>query len=284
MAGSKSRLAHNSYGKSRVRVLKVARDANQHTLHELTVDVALEGQFIDAHTQGDNRLVLPTDTMKNTVYALASKDDLASIESFAKRLGEHFVRNNRHITSATVTVASHPWRRAACRGNPHSHTFMQRGGERSVCSARCTNQGASMRSGLQDLLILKTTDSGFCDFLRDDYTTLRDADDRILGTSLTAWWDYHGVEHDWNACRQSIVTALIETFCEHKSLSVQHTLYAMGEAALEACGNIQRIRISMPNKHCLLVDLSPFGLDNDNEIFMPIEEPHGLIEGTIERA
>lgn len=279
-------LASNRYGKSRVRMLKVRRFADRHEVRDLNVAISLQGDFDAAHTVGDNSKVLPTDTMKNTVYALGKGHPLETIESFAADLASHFVRAVPHVSLARVAIRETLWERAVVEGRPHRHTFIQSGSERGACIAVHPREGEStIESGIEGLVILKTTDSAFTGFLRDRFTTLKEADDRLLGTSVTAWWTYPsgGPAADFAASRETIRRALIEAFAHHQSASVQHTLLEMGRRALDACPAVERIRLSLPNRHCLLVDLSPFGLTNENEIFLPIDEPHGLIEATIAR-
>ena len=283
-----ARLGQNNYGKSRVRMVKVSRDARtrRHTVTELNVDIALEGNFEAIHTLGDNSLCLPTDTMKNTVYALGKDHPIDTLESFALHLGRHFVRNNPQVASARVRIAQVPWERAAIRGREHPHCFTKGSDERQTCEAIVTRKGAAVQSGIQGLVILKSTDSAFSGYPKDRFTTLPETRDRIFCTSMTATWSYpttNPARIDFSAHRTTIRRALVETFAAHKSESVQQTLYAMGEAALGTCRAIKSIRLSMPNKHCLLVNLKPFGMENANEVFVPTDEPHGLIEATVER-
>lgn len=281
-------LLHNNYGKSRVRMVKVSRKGRVHTVREFTVDVALKGDFDDIHTRGDNRKCLPTDTMKNTVYALGRKHPISSIESFAMRLAEHFHSSNRHVERARVRIQETAWERLNSHEKPHPHCFIRGGEERQTCRVLHAHEGPYISGGIESLTILKSTDSAFSGFMRDKYTTLKPTRDRIFATSLNAEWNYlsdpeRPARIDFGACRSAIRGALIQTFADHKSESVQHTLHAMGEAALRTCKAIHSIHISMPNKHCLLVDLSPFGMTNPNEVFVPTDEPHGLIEATIVR-
>lgn len=285
---SGSVLAGNSYGKSRVRMVKVSRDARskRHTVRELSVDIALEGDFEAIHTRGDNSRCLPTDTMKNTVYALGKDHSIDTIESFATHLARHFVDRNPQVSAARVRISEVRWDRVAVRGREHPHCFIKGSEERQTCTLTLARTGMTLTSGLEGLVILKSTDSAFTGYIHDEYTTLPEADDRILATSVTAHWLYgnpRSARLDPARCRDSIRLAMIEAFAGHKSESVQHTLHAMGGAALRACRAIDTIRISMPNKHCLLVNLAPFGLENNNEVFLPIDEPHGLIEAAIER-
>lgn len=287
-------LGDNNYGKSLVRMVKVARAGRRHTVTELSIDIALQGDFDAIHTRGDNRKCLPTDTMKNTVYALGKKHPLDTIESFAAHLGRHFVYRNPQVGAATVNIAQVPWKRVRVNGAEHPHTFIKGSAERQTCTVTTMRDGGPRKSsartfitsGIADLVILKSTDSGFSGFLRDEFTTLPDTDDRIFATSLSAWWNYASdspEKLDHARCRELIRETMIATFAAHKSRSVQQTLYAMGQAALRACPHVDQIRLSMPNKHCLLVNLKPFGMTNRNEIFVPTDEPHGLIEATIER-
>ena len=274
-------LAWNRYGKSRVRLVKVRRQRDPHEIVDLTIDVQLEGAFESVYTKGDNRLCLATDTMKNTVYAFARQDDVAHVEAFAERLAAHFAEQAA-VSRVRISAVEQPWTRLAVAGHPHPHAFIQPGGERWTAVVVRDAQGTQVTSGLADLVVLKTTDSGFSGFPRDKYTTLPDVDDRILATSVTASWRYRGGMRDFSV-RDRIRQALIETFAAHDSRSVQHTLYAMAQAALEVCADIIDITLSLPNRHHLLVDLKPFGLDNPNDVFVATDQPYGLIEATVRR-
>jgi len=279
-------LGENNYGKSCVRLLKVSRRGRVHTLRDLTVDVALTGAFGPVHTAGDNSRCLPTDTMKNTVYALGKDHPIDSIESFAIHLAKHFVATNDDADSARVRIAQAGWRRLRVRGREHPHAFSHGGEERDTCEATATARASRVVGGITGLVVLKSTDSAFSGFKRDPFTTLADTRDRIFATSVTATWTFASARPeriDFATCRDRIRTALLETFAQHRSESVQHTLFAMGERAIRACRSIDRIRLSMPNRHCILVNLEPFGRPNDNEIFVPTPEPFGLIEATVER-
>ncbi len=281
-------MAHNNYGKSSVRLAKVTRHPDRHDFKEITVDIQFEGDFESVHTVGDNRAVLPTDTMKNTVYALAKDHALQSIEEFGISLGEHFLENNAQVSQVTIKLVERPWQRLHFSKKDgetfaHPHAFMGAGSERWTSAVTLNRKTISIESGLKNLLILKTTDSGFSDFLKDRFTTLKETDDRILATDLRATWRYKSQNVMFESCRQTVRKAIVETFAEHHSLSVQHTLYACGRAALEACSEVAELRLSMPNKHFLPFDLKPFGMDNRNEIFVPTDEPHGLIEATLKR-
>jgi urate oxidase len=274
-------LASNRYGKSKVRLVKVRRDREPHGLLDLTIDVELEGAFEPVYTEGDNAACIATDTMKNTVYALARHDDIAHIEQFAARLADHFAAEGG-VSQARVAIREQPWERVAISGLPHPHAFRQPGGEAWTTVVTSGQRGNAIASGVVDLALLKTTDSGFAGFRRDRYTTLPETDDRIFATSVAASWRYRPGMKEFGA-RARIREALVETFACHKSRSVQHTLYAMGEAALAACADVTDITLTMPNRHHIVVDLAPFGLDNPNEIFVATDQPHGLIEATVRR-
>ena len=278
------RLIHNNYGRSRVRLMKVTRRSELHELQEITVKVAFEGDFTTVHTVGDNSTVLPTDTMKNTVYALAHQThEIEEIESFALRLADYFLSHNPPVTRVLIEIAEHTWTRIAVGDGAHPHTFTKSGGEKRTTKIGATRDGATIESGIEDLVVLKTTKSGFVGFVKDRYTTLPETTDRIFATSIKANWRYARPEaatgDTWREARQTI----LETFADHDSLSVQHTLCAMGEAVLGKFPDISEISFSLPNIHCLPVDFSRFGLENDNRIFMPTDEPHGLIEARLTR-
>jgi len=276
-------IIHNSYGKSRVRLMKVARRGELHEIQEITVKIVFEGDFENVHTVGDNSLVLPTDTMKNTVYALAHQtEEIEEIEIFGRRLADYFLTNNSQATRIVVEIIEHGWTRIGVGGEEHQHSFIKSGDEKRTAKiSRAREQAAIIEAGIEDLIVLKTTKSGFSGFARDRYTTLPETTDRIFSTSVTANWRYKDAEkatrEAWRGARQTI----IETFAAHDSLSVQHTLYAMGEVVLEKFADIAEISFSMPNIHYLPVDVARFGLENDNRIFLPTSEPHGLIEARL---
>ena len=191
MSDSRVILAGNNYGKSRVRMVRVSRHGDRHELQELTVNISFEGDFEAAHTEGDNSAVLPTDTMKNTVYALAAESRVSEeIETFGQRLAKHFLKDNDALQRVTVEIAESQWNRIDVAGKPHRHSFVRGSEEKRIASVRATRDEVRVSSGVEDLVILKTTASGFEGFKKDRLTTLRETDDRILATSVTAKWVY----------------------------------------------------------------------------------------------
>jgi urate oxidase len=274
-------LSWNRYGKSRIRLVKVRRAGGVHDLVDLTVDVQLEGAFEPVYVDGDNTPCLATDTMKNTVYAMARTDPIEHAESFALRLAEHFAAKPS-VERVRISVAQQRWDRLAANGHPHPHAFVQAGDEQWTAIVTRGGDASQVVSGLARLVVLKTAESAFSGFPRDQFTTLPETDDRILATSITASWTYREGTTDFGA-RERIRAALLETFAAHRSRSVQHTLYRMGEAALAAAADATEITLTLPNRHHLLVDLAPFGLDNPNEIFVATDQPYGVIEATIRR-
>lgn len=273
-------LGPHRYGKSGIRLVTVTRDGDRHHLTDLTVDVWLEGDTGPAYTDADNSAVLPTDTMRGTVYAFARRQAPIPMEAFALRLADHFREDIAHIQAAEVHITSSAWRRIA----DHDHAFTRDADVRRRVEARVDGGGTRISGGLDNLVVLKSARSGFAGFLVDEYTTLEETDDRILATNVTARWGVPDHDQDdWDGLTARAQEALLATFSEHDSASVQHTLYAMGEAALAACPELDRIRLSMPNLHHNLVDLSPYGLDNPNEVFVATDRPFGAIEATVVR-
>lgn len=278
-----SNLIHHSYGKSKVRLTHVTRQGSHHRLKELTVNIELQGDFADSYLTGDNGKVVATDTMKNTVYALARHHSLECIEGFGKHLAEHFVDGFPQVVAATIRLVEDGWDRIVVNGSPHPTAFVGGTREKRIATVVRDETSTRMQAGLKDLLVLKTTDSAFEGFPRDAFTTLPEVDDRILATAVFAEWTYTAGEHDWNRCFGTIRDAMLVTFANHHSLAVQQTLHLMGEAALGACPEISGITLKLPNAHRLLLNLTPFGMDNPNMIFVPTDEPYGLITGTVTR-
>jgi urate oxidase len=267
-----------------VRLSRITRIGDRHAFQEWSVRVLLQGDFEEIFTKADNSTILPTDTMKNTVYSLARGSSAAAIEEFAMELGDYLLENNAPVTSVTIEISERAWKPLVLHADPEPHTFKMEGPELQTTRAtRTRGEQWSISSGVEGLTILKTTHSAFEGFVKDKLTTLRPVGDRIFGTSATVAWQFGSAVSANSAVRERVLSALLQEFAAHESKSVQHTLFDMGKAALAAAPEITRITLTLPNLHHLLADLSPFGQDNPNHIFVPIDEPHGYIEATIER-
>ncbi len=275
-------LLDHSYGKSSVRVLKVLRDGPVHTVKELDVAVALEGDFESSYTSGDNSKVVATDTIKNTVNVMAHRHLGIETERFALTLGRHFLEFPQ-VEKASVQAVERVWDRMIISGQAHPHSFSHGQSSQPFTHVRVTRSGETIESGIRDLLVLKSTESGFEGYPRTEFTTLPETKDRIFATSLTARWTYTAEPRNYIESNAAILSAMMKPFAENYSPSVQTTLFEMGTAALETCAEISQIHLAMPNKHYLLINLKPFDIENRNELFVPTDEPHGQIEATVAR-
>ena len=280
-------LSDDQYGKAETRVVRIYRDADRHEIRDLNVSTALRGDFGAAYTVGDQALVLPTDSQKNTCFAYAKEHGVGEIEDYALALAGHFVTDIASVRRAHVDVDEYRWERVTVGGAGHAHTFVRAGHE--VRTAAVTTDAGSpvndlwVISGIRDLIVLKSTGSQFTGFLRDRYTTLPEATDRILATSLTARWRYATTDVAWGEAFGQVRQILLEQFAVVYSKALQQTLYEMGAAVLAARDDVAEIRLSAPNKHHFLVDLSPFGLDNPGEVFHADDRPYGLIQCAVAR-
>lgn len=278
------RLGENQYGKAEVRLVHVRRDTDVHEIKDVNVTSQLRGDLETVHTLGDNTTCLPTDTQKNTVYAKAREwGGVGAIEHFALGLARHFVDGHDYVDGARQEIHEYAWDRITTADGPHDHAFSRRGGEIRTTVVTKDDDGEWVVSGLEGLTVLKSTGSEFHGYPRTAYTTLQETTDRILATDVTARWRYTGVDHDFDAVYASVRALMLEAFATTHSLALQQSLYEMGRSVLEAHPEIAEIRFSMPNKHHFLVDLSPFGLDNPNEVFFAADRPYGKIEATVER-
>jgi urate oxidase len=280
-------LGANQYGKAENRVVRIYRDIARHEIVDLNVSTSLRGDFAAAHTAGDQAGVLTTDAQKNTAFAYAKIHGISSPEDYAIALGAHFLNAAPRAHSAQIRVEQYAWDRIPVGPNGHDHAFVRRGGAVRTTVVTVHDRGAAQRvsvvSGLQDLILLKSTGSEFKGFLKDEYTTLPETDDRILATSLVARWRYAGTAVDWNNAYDGVQATLLETFATTHSRALQETLYKMGRQVLETNEDIAEIRFSAPNKHHFLYDLAQFGIENDNEVFIAADRPYGLIEATVRR-
>lgn len=279
-------LGDNRYGKAETHVVRVTRSGaggKTHAIKDLTVSIALSGDFSASHLTGDNHKVVPTDTQKNTVFAFAKDTPIGEAEDFALRLARHFVSEFASVYRARVVVEEHEWARITVGGRPHPHSFVRAGAEKRLVTVTCSDDGAWVVSGIADLVVLKSAGSEFWGFPRDRYTTLAETKDRILATAVTARWRHSSPEGDWAESFIQARRAMLDTFANTHSLALQQTLYAIGEAVLVARPELAEIRLSMQNNHHFTVDLSPFELANKNEVFYASDRPYGLIEGTVTR-
>jgi urate oxidase len=268
-------LGANQYGKAEVRM--VALEDERRHVRDLTVGITLSGDLEAVHTTGDNANVVPTDTQKNTVFAFAREAPVGEIEDFALRLARHFVADFASIDRARVEIESVAWPPL------DAHAFRRDGGEVRTAAVVVDGDGEHVVSGLRDLVLMKTTGSEFTGYIKDRYTTLAETRDRILATAVAARWRHAGVAGDWGGSFAAARAELLERFAAHHSLSLQQTLYEMGAGVLRARPEIAEIRLSLPNRHHFLVDLTPFGLDNENVVFRAEDRPYGLIEAVLSR-
>lgn len=277
------KLGRNAYGKNAVNLSKIIRHPDYHELRQISVNVVLEGDFETAHTIGDNSKILPTDTQKNTVYALAKEHFVSSIEAFGLFLAGYFSSNNPQVSQVRIELTEYAWKRMHVNGQYHPHAYISGGAEKHEAVVVQNAQGVEVCAGVADLLILKTTDSAFENYIHDEYTTLKETSDRIMATQCEASWVYESPHVLFTELFNNIRNTLLQTFADHKSLSVQHTLFAMGYAVLDKYPVVREISLKMPNKHHILFDLGRFGMENDNEVFIVTDEPYGYITGTVVR-
>ncbi len=286
-------LGQNQYGKAETRVVRVTRDGRTHHVKDLNVSVALSGAMDEVHLSGSNASVLPTDTMKNTVFAFAKEHGIESAEQFGIHLAGHFVASQPSITRARVRIEEYAWDRIAPpgAGDGSGHSFVRRGQETRTTEVTHEGAGWQVVSGLRDLVVMNSTDSEFWGYVKDKYTTLPEARDRVLATAVDARWRYGWTGEGepapaWDESYGQVRDHLLTAFADTYSLSLQQTLYAMGTRVVESRPEVDEIRLSLPNKHHFLVDLAPFGLKNDTAdgaVYFAADRPYGLIEGTVLR-
>ena len=271
----------NSYGKSAIRLVKVDRDRSPHRVRDLTIAIALEGDFAASYRDGDNSAVIATDTMKNTAYALAGEHLTGSIEDFAIVLGRHFLEAEAEVARVRVTIAEHGWRPIGDAAD----AFTREGSETRTAVVAVGRDGVAVESGIADLSVMKTTRSAFSGFPRDRFTTLKATEDRIMATKVTATWRYEAsAAVDFDVSFGAVRATFLAVMADHDSVSVQASIWIIAEAILERHREVAEVSMSLPNLHHWTVDLSPFGIANDREVYVSTTEPHGLIEATIRRS
>ncbi|GLP67044.1 uricase [Streptomyces sp. TUS-ST3] len=280
-------LGQNQYGKAENRVVKITRDGATHHIKDLNVSVALSGDMEEVHYSGSNANVLPTDTTKNTVYAFAKEHGIESAEQFGIHLARHFVTSQEPIRTARIRIEEYAWERIVTPGQD-AHSFVRQGQETRLTQITYDGSSWEVVSGLKDLTVMNSTNSEFWGYVKDKYTTLPEAYDRILATEVSGRWRFNWTDDAeetpaWEESYAQVKKHMLLAFAETYSLSLQQTLYAMGSRIIENRTEIDEVRFSLPNKHHFLVDLEPFGLKNDNEVYFAADRPYGLIEATVLR-
>lgn len=274
-------LVRDSYGKSLVRLTKVLRDSKPARWHEITVETELVGpEFAGCYYDGDNSRIVATDSMKNTVYVEGAKHSLNSIEEFGLHLAKHYLDDYSHVSEVFVRIQENVWTQIS---PDHPTSFVKSREDLRIANIRMDRKSTDIESGIDNLVVAKITDSEFTGFIKDKYTTLKETHDRIFGTKILAHWKITNQKADFNAAYETARKVMLDEFAKHHSLSAQQTLYAMGDAVLNAVKDVEEVSLVLPNLHRLPFDLKPFGMENKNEIFMTTSEPHGTIKGTIAR-
>ncbi|WP_406442183.1 urate oxidase [Streptomyces sp. NBC_00631] len=289
-------LGQNQYGKAENRVVKITRDGATHHIKDLNVSVSLSGDMDEVHYSGSNANVLPTDTTKNTVFAFAKEHGIDSAEQFGIHLARHFVTSQEPIHRARIRIEEYAWERieAPAAGSQVTgadearHSFVRKGQETRLAQITYDGERWEVVSGLKDLVVMNSTDSEFWGYVKDRYTTLPEAYDRILATQVSARWRFNWSDDGqqtphWEKSYEQTRKHMLQAFAETYSLSLQQTLYQMGSRIIDNRDEIDEVRFSLPNKHHFLVDLEPFGLKNENEVYHAADRPYGLIEATVLR-
>ncbi len=277
-------LGPNRYGKGGIHIVRVDRSITPHVVRDVYASVALEGDFEAAHAEGDNALVVPTDTMKNTTFALARDHLAGAIEGYALALSGHFLQFPQ-VSRATATVREVGWRALDTSGGPSDHGMIRDGSIVRTTEVVSARDGVRVRSGVEDVSLMKTTKSGFAGFPRDRFTTLAETDDRMMVSKVRASWTYRaGASDDWDALHRAVWSALVDAFCDHYSPSLQTSIWIMGNAILAQVAEVDEVSMTWPNLHHWIVDMSPFGMDNDDVIYHATSEPYGNIEATVRRS
>ncbi|MET0446741.1 MAG: factor-independent urate hydroxylase [Pseudorhodoplanes sp.] len=277
-------LIKNRYGKGRVRIMRVHRDGDKQDVSQLSLKVMLEGDFGRAYTDADNSTSTSTDTIKNIVNVTARENTALQAEPFCQVLAQRYLDLYPQAVSVTITAHETKWARLVIDGAPHPHSFVRDDNGKPFVELHATRDGVTMSSGLDNFVFMKSTQSGWENYYTDKYSTIQPTNDRIAATSMVASWTWSGTPADYKATNARILEVLLKEFATTYSPSVQNSLYRMGEKALAAVPEISEISMACPNLHFILMNLSGFGLDNNNDVFLPTEEPHGQIECTVGRS
>jgi len=263
--------------------MRIHRDGERREVSQLNIKAMIEGDFARTYTHADNTRTVSTDTIKNVVNIVARENTGLCAEEFCQVLARKYLDLYPQVTSVAITAHETKWSRLSFGGKPHPHSFVLDSNGKPTVEVSATREGSTLASGVDGFTFMKSTQSGWEDYLKDPYTTLKETDDRICATSMVASWKWSAKPQNYPATNARILATLLEVFGTTYSASVQDSLYRMGEAALDAVPEISEISMACPNMHFIPMNLSAFGLDNNNDVFLPTDEPHGQIECTVGR-
>jgi urate oxidase len=263
--------------------MRIHRDGERHEVSQLNVKAIVEGDFARAYTDADNSTSISTDTIKNVVNVVARENTDLCAEEFCLVLAKKYLESYPQVTSVAVTAHQTKWSRLSFGGKPHPHSFVLDSNGRPSVEVAATRGGSTMSSGIDGFTFMKSTQSGWENYVKDRHTTLLPTNDRMCATSMVASWKWSAKPTSYPAVNAKLLATLLEVFGTTYSASVQDSLYRMGEAALAVVPEISEITMACPNLHYIPINLSTFGLDNNNEVFLPTDEPHGQIECTVGR-
>jgi urate oxidase len=270
-------LVSNTYGKGRVRVMRIKKDGPMQEVRELNVKAMLTGDFAAAFTDHDNSKAVSTDTVKNVVNIVAHENLGLDTEEFGKALAARFLDRYPQVEQVSIELHEVKWKRMSVGGQPHAHSFVLDSNGQPYVKVVATRAETKVVSGITGFTFMKSTESGWDHYYKDDYTTIAGTRDRMCATAMAASWRWSRAPNDYTEANAKILSTMLEVFATTYSESVQDSLYRMGTAALEAVPEIEDISLACPNKHYLLINLQPFGLTNENAVFLPTDEPHGQI-------
>ena len=273
-------LLQKTYGKDRVRVMRIDRQPDRHEVRELTVRAMLTGRFDGAFTEADNSTSVATDTVKNIINVVARENIALGNEPFCSAVARKLLDAYPEVDGATVTAHETKWSRLVVNGVPHPHGFVLDSNGKPFAKVAATRDSASVELGLSAFTFMKSTASGWENYIHDKYTTIPETHDRMAATAMDASWRWTREPADYEAVNAKILSVLLEVFATTYSRSVQDSLYRMGTAALAAVPEISDISMACPNKHYILINFAPFEMDNANQVFVATDEPHGQIECT----
>lgn len=276
-------LSSHAYGAAGIRLLRVTRRGGRHDLRDLTVAVNVEGDVADAFARGDNELLLPADTLRNTVDALARDESLAEIEQLGLALARHFMAHQPQFTRVRIDLEERPWTRLPVGGRAQGQAFTASTSERRTASVTSNGTQVAVVAGLRDFAIMKTSGAAFEGYLADQFTTLEADPDRVLAVSADASWTYLHDEVTFGVYYQGIRDLLIEAFVQQTSRSAEHTAHEMASIVLSSYADVGDVTVRLRQRSLPLVELAPFGLDNPHVLFRPEDTPQLTAEVTLSR-
>lgn len=271
-------------------------DGRNNTLFGLDVRVQAEGEeFLPSFSEGDNSMVVATDSMKNFVHHQVGEYDGATVEGFLHFVGSKFLETYSQMSTIRMSADEIPFdERPVPEGGDFepSDLVFRVSDDESAFGTVSLEQGddgpvvSDQTSGVTGLELVKVKESSFTEYVQDEYTTLPEREDRTLYISLDIFWTYTesedalGEEPRRYVPAEQVRDIAQVVFHEVDSNSIQDLIYQIGLRVLERFSQLESVSFEANNRTWIQVRDD---LDGDAKVLREPARPTGFQQFSMNR-